>query len=160
MIVWNNEQNPFFTTTEYKIELPYSFKIKWNVSNITKKEHATGYIVQLVMMDGPERSIAIPYYEAWKVVNGHTDESYGYDDKFSCEKPINYRTKVYWVDGTDNLYKAISQWKPCMQFFAGDLPAVIASEFPYLTEREPVLERVFIHPAFDPTGAPQDTDVK
>ena len=157
MIVRNNEQNPFFTTTEYKTELPYSFKIKWNVYNITKKEHATGYIVQLVMMDGPERNITVPYYEAWKVVNGHTDEPYGYDDKFSCEVAVDYRTKVYWVDDKDNLFDLVSQWKPCMQFFAGDLPAMIASEFPYLTEREPVLERVFKCSALDVAGTPQGT---
>lgn len=159
MIVHNNEQNPFFTTIEYRIDLSYSFKITWNVSIIVKKEHASGYIVQLVVMEGSGKNITVPYFEAWRVVNGHTDKSYRCDDYFSCDKPVNYRTKVYWIDESDNLFKLISQWKSCIQFLAGNLPAIVASEFPYLSERESVLERVFIYPALDNTGSPQGTQL-
>ena len=144
MLIHNDEANPYFETvkpkTSYKDD---GFKIRWNVKSIAGKENANGFIVQLVDAEGPKTSDE-PYYEAWRVENGKTDHLYDHDDVFRSKDQVKYHTQVFWIDETDELYQKVTKWEPTMMFFAGDLPAVLKSEAPYMKDRDPLFEREYI----------------
>lgn len=144
--IHNDEENQFFKTVKFQNCVPFDFQIKWNVASIAGYENAEGYIIQHVIMKGPENKTPnTPYYEAWKVSEGKTDSG-EYDDHFVCDAPIDYCTHVYWVDSGDELYSLVAKWEPTMGFFAGNLPAVPENDAEYLKKRAPRFNRTFSLP--------------
>lgn len=145
----------------------FKFGIKWNVSMITNKLFANGYIVQKVIcvnssdVDGIETQ---PYYEAWKISNGECIESTDKDPddifewgslNFVCYQIANslgksgsvvYRTQVYWIEENDPLYAKVDEWKKGAVVAAGELKSCYVVNCPYLNSTQPVFTRPdFIH---------------
>ena len=136
------------TEQDYKGADGYQHRIFWNVKAITSEPNANGYIVQRIDADTTSKEIIMenrPYYEAWRVVDGSTQNSC-YDDEFWArwlEAPgeVTYHTKVYWIDKEDELFSIVEGWKSGAVQMANELPS--SYEFPEIEGRRPVCERFF-----------------
>lgn len=125
----------------------YNYCIDWNVKNITYGQERDGYIVQKVHFESELECIGgcDDYYEAWKVQNNTIiDKDDRPDDTFcsggtlflnillegSIGKKAKtiYKTEVYWVNKSDQIYEIIDSWKPRGAIVANELKSVYVKD--------------------------------
>lgn len=149
-MLFNNEKSPLYEIKKYENSRKdgnYSFRVKWNVESISGRKDASGFIVQLVMVEDTAGIIDNyngPYYEAWEVKSGRTDSRL-YDDKFELgndgwfdefvaeiskgkKGTIKYIAELFWIDIYSEMYSIVKKCKQYTVSMAQELPAVLKKD--------------------------------